>query len=134
MRAPTSPWNIPGTSYTVPAGDVIFISPAVTHNDDRWFEDPERFDPERFTPEAESAIPRGAYIPFALGTRMCLGKNFALMEAKLVLATMVRHVEPNVPSDYTPKFVAQLALRAANGVPFDVRLRQAVPAEAEAEA
>ena len=121
MRSPTSPWPVPGTPYVIPAGDVIFISPYVTQNDERWFPDPERFDPERFTPEAEAALPKGAYFPFAAGPRMCLGKNFAVMEARLILGTLVRHLEPNVPEGFTPEFLAQLALRPKRGMPFDVR-------------
>lgn len=121
MRAPArEPWPIPGTPYVIPTGDIIFISPYVTQNDARWFPDPERFDPDRFAPGAESKIPKGAYIPFAAGPRMCLGKNFAMMEARLVLATMVRHVDPTVPEGYEPELLPQLALRAANGVPFSV--------------
>lgn len=123
MRAPAKgggPWRIPDTPYEVPEGDILFISPYVIHNDARWFPDPDRFDPDRFLPEAEAALPKGAYIPFAAGARMCLGKNFAMMEARLVLATMVRHMTPNVPAGYRPDLLPQLALRASNGVPFTV--------------
>ncbi len=123
MRAPTAPWQVPGTPYVIPTGDVIFISPYVTHNDPRWFPDPDKFDPDRFAPDAEKTQPKGAYIPFAAGPRMCLGKSFAMMESCLVLATLVRHVEPNVPQGYEPVLLPQLALRAANGVPFEVRPR-----------
>ena len=133
MRAPTAPWQVPGTPYVIPAGDVIFISPYVTHNDDRWFPDADRFDPDRFAPDAEAKLPKGAYIPFAAGPRMCLGKNFAMMEARLVLATLVRHMDPNVPHGYAPVLLPQLALRAGDGMPFAVRPRQGTVADHAAD-
>jgi cytochrome P450 len=60
----------------------------VTHRDARFFGDPLRFDPERWTRQAESARPRFSYFPFGGGIRRCIGESFALMEAKLLLASI----------------------------------------------
>ena len=77
--------------YQIPYGASIIVSSYVTQRDPRWFPDPERFDPERFTPENEKALPRYAYFPFGGGPRICIGSSFAMMEAKLILATIIQH-------------------------------------------
>lgn len=74
--------------YTVPRGSEIVLWVYHTHHDPRWYPDPETFRPERFTPEAESKLPKLAYAPFGAGPRACIGKSFAMMEAKLLLATL----------------------------------------------
>jgi cytochrome P450 len=71
--------------YTIPRGADVVMWTYLTHHDARWFPDPERFDPERFSPTNLKAIPQCAYIPFGAGTRTCIGKQFALMEALLIL-------------------------------------------------
>jgi cytochrome P450 len=76
--------------YDVPAGSIVLLSQWVTHRDPRWFPVPERFDPERWTPEARAARPRFAYYPFGGGARICIGEQFAWMEAVLALATLAR--------------------------------------------
>lgn len=76
--------------YVIPKDKVVFISPYANHFNERYFPDPDRFDPERFTEENEKKLPRFAYIPFGGGPRVCIGNSFAMMEAKLILATLVK--------------------------------------------
>jgi cytochrome P450 len=76
--------------YRVPAGALIVLSPWVVHRDPRWWEAPDVFDPDRFSPERSSARPKFAYFPFAAGPRMCIGRDFAMMEAQLILAALCR--------------------------------------------
>lgn len=109
--------------HTLPPGVAIFICPFITHRDSRWFADPERFDPERFTPDGEKAIPRGAYIPFSAGPRVCLGKAFAMMEARLVLGTLVQRADLELDEGYEPELLAELSLHPAGGLPMTVRPR-----------
>jgi cytochrome P450 len=73
----------------VPAGGIVFISPWVLHRHRRLWAQPEVFDPGRFLAGAP-APDRFAYLPFGLGPRVCIGAQFALTEATLVLATMVK--------------------------------------------
>ena len=84
--------------YDVPAGSIVILSPWVTHRDARFFADPLRFDPERWTRQAEAARPRFSYFPFGGGIRRCIGESFALMEAKLLLASIAQrwrlHLDP----------------------------------------
>ncbi len=76
--------------YCIPAGTPIALSQYVTHRHPAFWERPEAFEPERFTPERSAGRPHFAYFPFGGGPRQCIGNNFALMEARLVLATIAR--------------------------------------------
>jgi cytochrome P450 len=87
----------------IPARAVVLIAPWVLHRHRRLWEEPERFDPARFLPGAPPPE-RCAYLPFGMGPRVCIGAQFALTEATLVLAAMIRafHIkraysEPVVP-------------------------------------
>jgi cytochrome P450 len=73
----------------VPARTIVFISPWVLHRHRRLWSQPERFDPSRFLPGAPSPD-RFAYLPFGIGPRVCIGAQFALTEATLVLAAVVQ--------------------------------------------
>lgn len=80
--------------YRVPKGNQIWISPYTMHRHPRYFDMPEIFQPERFASESglgfESRLPKFAYMPFGGGPRICIGNMFALMEARLVLATIAQ--------------------------------------------
>ena len=79
----------------IPKGAQILISQWVVHRDPRFFPNPEGFDPDRWLPERAKSIPRYAYFPFGGGPRVCIGNHFALMEATLVMASIMQrfHVE-----------------------------------------
>ena len=73
----------------VPAGAIVFIAPWALHRHRRLWSQPEVFDPARFLPGAP--VPdRFSYLPFGIGPRVCIGAQFALTEATLVLATMIK--------------------------------------------
>ena len=76
--------------YPIPAKATIALSPYVTHRHPAFWENPEGFDPERFTPECSASRSRYAYFPFGGGPRQCIGNEFALMEAQLVVATVAQ--------------------------------------------
>jgi cytochrome P450 len=86
-----------------------------------YFTDPDRFDPERFEAAAEKTIPRGAYLPFGDGPRICIGNNFAMMEGQLILATLAQRVELSLVSagEIVPEPL--VTLRPAGGVPMRVK-------------
>ncbi len=79
--------------YAIPKGMVITISQWVMHRHPQYFDNPEVFQPERWTEEFEKQLPRGVYIPFGDGPRVCIGKGFAQMEAVLLLATIAQRFE-----------------------------------------
>jgi cytochrome P450 len=79
--------------YRVPAGSIVFLIPFVVHRRPRLWPDPERFDPGRFTPEAVAERPRFAYFPFGGGPRQCIGSQFAMVEAQLILAMIAQRFQ-----------------------------------------
>lgn len=87
-RDPVTDVEIGG--YTIPAGTLVLCCPSVTHHDPRFFPDPEAFQPERFSPSAASPIPKSAYFPFGIGPRSCIGQGFVMLEAPLILATLLQ--------------------------------------------
>lgn len=87
-RNPISDIEIGG--YTIPRGTLVLCCPYVTQRDARFFPNPEEFRPERFAPEVEKQIPRSAYFPFGVGPRSCIGQGFVMMEAPLLLATLLQ--------------------------------------------
>jgi len=76
--------------YDVRKGSIVTVNIYAIHRDVRFFDDPERFDPERFAQGWEERIPRYAYIPFSGGPRVCIGNAFAMIEARLILATVAQ--------------------------------------------
>jgi len=105
--------------YTIPAKTLIAVSPWALHRHPGHWENPEGFDPDRF----EREVPRYTYLPFGGGPRQCIGVNFALYEAKLVLATLLqRYSLALVPGqDLTPD--AAVTLRPSHGMKMGLRPR-----------
>jgi cytochrome P450 len=76
---------------TIERGTMIIISPYVLHRHSLLWGDPNLFDPTRFLPGRAKTIERYAYLPFGVGPRVCIGAAFALQEATLVVATLMKH-------------------------------------------
>ncbi|MFF1680307.1 cytochrome P450 [Streptomyces sp. NPDC058256] len=93
LRLYPSAWILPRhateddtlAGYAVEAGTDILVCPYLTHRDPELWPDPEHFDPRRFTtPDGRPTHP-GAYFPFGIGPRACLGLQFALRESTVLL-------------------------------------------------
>jgi cytochrome P450 len=70
-------------------GQVVAVSLYALHHDPDLYPEPEEFRPERFSDENKKARENEAYAPFGVGPRNCIGMRFALMEIKLLLATIL---------------------------------------------
>ncbi len=109
-----------GGHRIAPGTDVIANVYAM-HRRPEYFPDPGRFEPGRFEPAAEKALPKGAYVPFGLGARVCIGNNFAMMEGQLLLATLAQKVELSLADGREIVPEPLVTLRPAGGVAMRVR-------------
>lgn len=103
--------------HTYEPGDTLMMSQYVMHRMEKYFDAPDEFRPERFEGDLLKRIPAYAYFPFGGGPRICIGNNFALMEATLLLATIaqtykLRLAEPEKPVEPEPL----VTLRPKNGL------------------
>jgi cytochrome P450 len=111
-------------AYTIPQGTIVSVITLHAHQDTRYYPDPKRFDPERFTPENEAKLPRGAYIPFGGGPRICIGFSFAMMEARLLLATIASQYKLRLEPGQRVTPQAQITLNPKGGLPMTVLARK----------
>ncbi len=110
--------------YVIPKGSQVFVYPYIMHRDPRFWKNPEQFDPQRFSPENEQQQHRYAYFPFGGGPRICIGNNFALMEAQLVLATVAARYRLRLAPDQQVEPEAVITLRPRYGMRMLVEQRQ----------
>jgi cytochrome P450 len=80
--------NIAG--YEIPAGSSVVISPFALHRHPAFWEDPERFDPDRFSHERFANVAQHAYLPFGMGAHQCIGKDFAMIEGRSIIAQIAQ--------------------------------------------
>jgi cytochrome P450 len=81
--------------YSVPRGAYVNYCSWASHRLPEVFPEPEAFIPERFTRERKAALPRGAYVPFGGGSRICIGKRFGQTEVKLVATKLLQRLRIN---------------------------------------
>ncbi len=101
----------------IPKGAHVIISQYASHRNTEFFPHPEEFQPERWVDDLESRLPRGAYFPFLAGTRKCLGDQFALLEAHIILMEMARSKRPHPISATLPRPEPRATFRPKGGVP-----------------
>jgi cytochrome P450 len=104
-------------------GAMIVIAPYVLHRHRLWWNEPEIFDPNRFLPAARASIDRYVYMPFGAGPRGCIGSVFALQEAMMAVAAIVRAFELEVAPGHAVWPLHRITLRPKRGLPMIVRRR-----------
>ncbi len=109
--------------YLIPAGCSILISQWVMHRNSKYFENAELFQPERWEGDLEKRLPRGVFIPFGDGPRICIGKGFALMEAVLLLVTIAQKYQLSLVHDYPIVPQPSITLRPESGIKMILRQR-----------
>lgn len=111
----------------VPVGTLVIVSPWLLHRRPADWPQPLTFDPTRFDAD-RSATPRGAYLPFGVGPRLCIGRDFATVETVLTLAALLRghRVELARDADGRPRrpaIEASVTVRPRGGLPLALHRR-----------
>jgi cytochrome P450 len=113
--------------YRIPAGTTVALSPYVTHRHPDFWTEPETFDPERFRPEAAARRPAQAYFPFGAGQRLCIGNQFAMTEAQIILAMLAQEFRPELVPGFRVLPQPGITLRSKHGLPMTLRPLTALP-------
>lgn len=113
-RRATGPVRLGG--YDIAPGSSVIVCPWHLHRDPRFWRAPERFDPGRFAGTADAPAPLGPYVAFGAGPRACIGREFAMMEATLILATLARRFRPRPAPGAPPRPEFGFTLRPAGGM------------------
>lgn len=99
---------------TLKKNDIVFLVPFFTQRSSDFWDEPLRFWPERFLPPERETLVSGAFFPFGLGPRMCIGKVFAQVEAKLILSHLVSHYHWKSEQDKEQTVEAGITLKPTN--------------------
>jgi cytochrome P450 len=101
----------------IPPGSLVMIAPWVLHRHVRLWKEPNAFNPSRFLDGAKP-VHRFAYLPFGTGPRACVGAQFALTEASLVLAMLIRHFQVKLADTRPVLPVAVITTQPDHPAPF----------------
>ncbi|MFY7070455.1 bifunctional cytochrome P450/NADPH--P450 reductase [Nocardiopsis changdeensis] len=115
-----------GGRHRVSRGETLLVLTPGLHRDPGWGDNVELFDPERFSPERESERPAHLFKPFGSGERACIGRQFALHEAVLVLGLLVHRFRFLDHAHYRLKVKETLTIKPDG---FTLRLRRRTAAD-----
>ena len=107
----------------IPRGANVVLAPFLSHRSKDLWVNPLSFYPERFLPDEKKKIPQGAYYPFGLGPRACIGAYFASMEARLILSHLVHHFDWEITKSEQQQYEAGISLRPSNNISMIFRRR-----------
>lgn len=116
--------------WQIPQWSQILVSVWAIHHDPRWYPDPNTFRLDRWTAEEEAKRPKLSFMPFGVGNRVCIGEQFARMEAKLITACILQRFRVRTLNSGDPRFKLTVTLRAVDQVMVVMEPREsaAVPA------
>lgn len=109
--------------YQVRKGDLVLVSPYLTHRRPRLWSKPDQFVPERFVAEEAKRPAKYGYIPFAIGPRICPGQTFGLVEAVLSLATLAQAFKLTLEPGHAVAPICRLTLRPGERLPMRLHHR-----------
>ena len=101
--------------------DVLFLPIYALHRHQMWWERPNEFNPDRFSPEAVRTRDRYLYLPFGAGPRVCVGANFAMMQAHIILATLLARFRFDLGPNSMPMPTMSMTVRPDTGVRLAVK-------------
>jgi cytochrome P450 len=110
---------------TVPEGAYLNYCSWASHRIPEVFPNPEAFIPERFAPERKAKLPRGAYVPFGGGRRICIGKRFGQIEVKLVATMLLQRLRLDLLPGRTMRVRQMPTLSPDGGLEMRVDSRSA---------
>ncbi|MGJ0112881.1 cytochrome P450 [Campylobacter molothri] len=90
----------------------VVIAPWLIHRHESFWQNPNEFNPSRFDEEYK----KDAYLPFGAGERICIGQGFAMQEAILILANILKTYKLELEENFIPDVVGRLTIRSANGM------------------
>lgn len=93
-------------------GSGVVIAPWLIHRHEEFWTNPHGFNPYRF----EGEYKKDAYLPFGVGERICIGQGFAMQEAILILANILKTYKLELEEGFVPDVVGRLTVRSANGM------------------
>lgn len=111
--------------YAIPAGSQLISLNYMYHLHPEFWPRPEAFDPERFTPQAAEGRHRFAWLPFGAGPRLCLGRDFSLLEGQLALVMLVQRYDLQRTSPRAAEPALSITLRPKHGVVVHLQPRTA---------
>ena len=113
-RASVEADQVAGTS--IPAHSTVLIMPWVLHRHERLWSRPTIFDPSRFLPENRGKLDRYQYLPFGIGPRVCIGQSFAMQEAVIALAVLLRRFRFEFVGKTDPRPVQKITVQPEGGI------------------
>lgn len=114
VRRATAAFDLDGNHF--PTGTSVMLSQWLTHRLPDGWEAPDAFSPERWDPVNGQKVPHFAYFPFGGGPRICIGASFALLEAKLLLATILQRYTPLTVPGYHVELSSLITLSPKHGL------------------
>ena len=117
-RSPAKDVSLEG--HRLGRGKIVIVSPYVTHRHPEFWPEPDTFRPERFADGIPTGERRFSYFPFGGGPRQCLGLGFALLEAKVILATLASRFRPTLVHAEEARLDPQVTLRPLGGMPMRI--------------
>nr|CAD7438952.1 unnamed protein product [Timema bartmani] len=94
-RVCSKSYTIPGTEVRIERGTQVIIPVYALNHDPQYFPDPERFYPDRFDPENKSSTDLLDFLPFGIGSRKCIGMDYAMIQMKVGRAGCIFHLKQN---------------------------------------
>ena len=109
--------------YHIPKGSIFNLAFYFTLRHPEFWENPEAFDPDRFLPERSEGRPKYAYMPWGAGPHACIGKNFALMEAMMILSAIAQRFQIDLLPNQTIEVDSRFTLRPKYGIKVTIKER-----------
>lgn len=108
----------------IPAGSVTLVMPWIIHRHRKLWDDPDAFDPDRFLPERSVGRPKLAYLPFAMGPRVCIAAAVAIQQLLIGVSVLARQYQFRVAPGYEVKAAGAVSLRVDGGLFMTVERRK----------